>query len=144
MIRKANKNDCKAVHEWIEILEKTELPMDRFQKTYEEEINSDHWCCLVYEEDGKILSVLNMRMENQLQHPYKVAEILEFIVSEELRGKGIGRKMFEQAVSIAKENGCGHIELCSNMKRTGAHAFYEHMGMAKDHFNFVMKFETNV
>lgn len=139
MIRVANEKDIDAIHRWIEELEEIELPMDIFQRTYQEELDSDRWTCLVYEEDGKIQGVLNMRMEEQLQHPYKVAEILEFIVSKELRGKGIGRKLFEEAIRIAKENDCGHIELCSNMRRKNAHAFYEHMGMVKDHYNFVMK-----
>lgn len=138
-MRKSNKDDMSSIHHLIEELEETEIDKKHFEKAYIQQINDKRWYCLVEEDGTNIIGLLNMRFEDQLHHSYKVCEILEFIVDEKYRCDGLGKKMFNQAKIIAKENGCGQIELCSSMRRLSAHAFYEHMGMAKDHFNFVMK-----
>ena len=63
---------------------------------------------------------------------------IELVVEEDCRGQSIGRELFAHACEFAREEGCVQIELCSSMRRTDAHRFYEREGMRKDHFNFTM------
>ena len=44
------------------------------------------------------------------------------------RGLGFGRQLIEQAVSIARDGGCGEIRLTTHAKMTGNVALYEHLG----------------
>ena len=52
-------------------------------------------------------------------------------VSEELRGKKIGRKMMEYAIDFAKEKGATRMELTSGNQRIAAHKLYEGLGFVK-------------
>jgi predicted N-acetyltransferase YhbS len=57
-------------------------------------------------------------------------------VKKELQHSGIGTKLLKHTENYAKEKGISSIILCSGMKRTDAHAFYEHNGYDKDSYCF--------
>ena len=50
------------------------------------------------------------------------------VVDESARGSGAGRFLMAEAERLAGEIGCASVTLSSNMRRTGAHAFYERIG----------------
>jgi ribosomal-protein-alanine N-acetyltransferase len=56
------------------------------------------------------------------------AEILEIVVSEELRGAGVGRKLMEQARETARARGCAALFLEVRPSNTPARALYERLG----------------
>ena len=56
------------------------------------------------------------------------AEIWGLVVSESVRGTGVGRRLVEAAEEWAIVRGLGVMSLRSNQLRTGAHKFYEHLG----------------
>ena len=58
------------------------------------------------------------------------AEIAGLVVDENLRGRGIGQALVEEAERWARENGCRSVRLHSNVLRPRAHAFYERLGFA--------------
>ena len=139
MYRKAKLSDCRAIHELICELESSELSYEKFYDILNEQLNDrQHYYCLLCERDNKIVGVLNLRLERQLHHAGAVAEIMEFAVSKDYRGKGIGKEMFEKACEIAGEAKCRLIEAACNEKREQAHGFYEAMGMKKSHIKFSM------
>lgn len=139
MKRKCEERDVKEIKQLIDLLENRCFDEETFQRIYMKQLNDESYACFVYEHDGKILGCLNMRMEEQLHHCSKVAQILEFCVSEESRSEGIGRQLFQYALSYAKENGCEQIELETSLWRKRAHAFYEREGMIFDHAYYTMK-----
>ena len=53
----------------------------------------------------------------------------DLCVSEEARGTGIGKELYDHVRHFAKEQGCYHITLNVWTINPGAHAFYERMGM---------------
>lgn len=61
--------------------------------------------------------------------PYLVIE--NFIVDEQQRRKGIGRKLLSTLESIAKQNGCCQVILITDTERSDAQAFYESCGYPK-------------
>jgi GNAT superfamily N-acetyltransferase len=56
------------------------------------------------------------------------AEIGGLVVDEGHQRSGIGRRLMERAGEWARANGCGVVHLRSNVKRKGAHRFYDRLG----------------
>ena len=52
------------------------------------------------------------------------------------RGSGLGRAMFEWAISECRARGCGLVQLTSDKSRAGALRFYESLGFKASHEGF--------
>lgn len=77
--------------------------------------------------------LLHLRMEFQLHHCGTVAEIMELIVSREVRSKGIGAALLKAAREQAIQHHCIQFEVTSNQKRKQAHRFYQREGLEQTH-----------
>lgn len=139
MCRKAQHKDCGAVYRLICTLEGEQLPYEYFRSVFEKQISSKQYCCLVYEVQGNVAGLVNLRYEEQLHHPRPIAEILEFIVAPQHRSQKIGQKLFAEACHQARKMNCVQIEAACNQARTNAHRFYEMAGMEYTHFKFSME-----
>lgn len=64
--------------------------------------------------------------------------ICDFVVDEDLRGKGLGERFLSEVESFAKDSGYREIELSSNFFRQKAHSFYTDK-MHFDKSGFVFK-----
>ncbi len=136
MYRKSISDDCKAIYSLICEMENKELPYDRFEEIYNQQINESNYYCLVCEQDDKVIGMLNLRFEEQLHHSERIAEILELAVSDAYRSRGIGKELLDLSCQIAKDNDCSQIELACNQLRKDAHRFYTREGMNNFHFKF--------
>ena len=56
------------------------------------------------------------------------ALITALVVSETMRGAGVGRALVEAMEAFAAENGCGRIMVTTANHRSGAHDFYARLG----------------
>jgi ribosomal protein S18 acetylase RimI-like enzyme len=61
------------------------------------------------------------------------AQIEGVRVSGARRGQGIGEKLFEHAIEIAREAGCGLVQLTTDKRRADAKRFYERLGFEASH-----------
>lgn len=139
MLRKAIPGDEKAAYGLICDMEQTELERAAFHEIFREQLESPAYCPLVYEtEESGTVGFLNLRMESQLHHCGRIAEVMELAVAEGHRSRGIGRELFREACRQAKARGCMQIEVCCNRLRLDAHRFYEREGMKKYHFKLTM------
>jgi PhnO protein len=138
MIRRARKEDMESIYSLLCDLEEKILDKNKFTKIFLTYLRSNHRRLLVFENSGEVIGVLNLRMEYQLHHCVKIAEIMEFCIKKEFRSKGIGRTLFRAACQQAKNDGCLQIEVCCNQLRTKAHHFYQREGMHKFHYKFSM------
>lgn len=141
MYRKASEEDCEQVYALICGLEEQRFPFGRFSAIYREQLGDSRHYCLVCEREQRVIGVLNMRLEEQLHHCERIAEIMEFAVDSAYRSQGIGTDMFAAACRIARDFGCVQIELDTNQRRTDAHRFYTRMGMRNTHFMFTKVLE---
>lgn len=82
------------------------------------------------------VELLSEKSNRMLHHGACVAEVMELVVLKTEQGKGIGTRLLQHAETYAAEHGCVELELSSHFIRRDAHAFYEHYGMNKDHYNF--------
>lgn len=136
MIRRAIESDGEVLYRLICELEETALDKEAFLRIWTNQCRDAHYLCLVYEADHTVVALCNLRMEDQLHHGAKIAEIMELYVSAKLRSQGIGKQLLDAACAFARRNGCLQIEVSSNQRRVHAHRFYEKVGFAKHHFKF--------
>lgn len=57
------------------------------------------------------------------------------------RGEGLGRKMFEWAISQCRERGCELVQLTSDKTREDALQFYESLGFKPSHEGFKLSLD---
>jgi GNAT superfamily N-acetyltransferase len=60
-------------------------------------------------------------------------------VMPERQGHGIGRAMMEHARAECRTGGCYKMALSSNLKREGAHRFYDSLGFERHGYSFVIR-----
>ena len=98
----------------------------------------------VAELNGAIVGTFALLIMDNLAHLGAPSGVVEdVVVTEDLRGKGIGRRMMEAALAICRESGCYKMALSSNLKREAAHAFYESLDFEKHGYSFSVVFEKN-
>ena len=144
MVRLAGYGGLNEIYRLICELERSELDFNGFNRTFREQLDHPDYSCWIWEEEGKIIGCLNLRMENQLHHAAKVAEIMELAVTDGHRSEGIGKQLFDCACHAAKEKGCVQLEVCCNLIRERAHTFYECQGLNRFHYQFSMPLTGSV
>lgn len=67
------------------------------------------------------------------------AQIEAVRVRRELRGRGLGRALFEWAIEEARRHGCSLVQLTSDRRRPDAHRFYGRLGFVASHDGFKLR-----
>ena len=80
----------------------------------------------VAEEDENVVGCVCVLMDARLAEGV-YAEIVSLIVSEKVRGKGIGKQLVQEAETWASKR-ANKIRVRANEIRKGAHAFYQKQG----------------
>ena len=94
---------------------------------------------LVAEEDGGIAGTLALYIMSNLSHGGRPFAIVEnVVVDASQRGTGLGKRLMEEAVRLARRAGCYKVAFTSNAKRADAHAFYERIGFQPTHRGFTL------
>ena len=96
---------------------------------------------LVAELDGRVVGCLATSIMHVLHRPRPVGRISMMVVEEGLRSQGIGAELVRAAEAWLKQQGCGMIEVTSNVKRTDAHRFYERLGYERTSWRFAIDSE---
>jgi ribosomal protein S18 acetylase RimI-like enzyme len=88
----------------------------------------------VAERDGEIVGVLQLSFIPGLTRSGMWRGQIEGVrVAAAERGGGIGRAMIAWAIAESRKRGCGLVQLTSDKRRAGAHAFYEALGFQATH-----------
>lgn len=89
---------------------------------------------LVAVEHGKVVGTNHVLIFKHLARALRPAAIVEnTVVDSRSRGTGVGDRLMEAALEIARRHRCYKVALTSNRKRPGAHRFYEKFGMRRTH-----------
>lgn len=59
----------------------------------------------------------------------------------DMRSRGIGARLINHCLDVARERGIALVQLTSNAKRPDAHRFYERLGFEKTHAGFKLRLE---
>ena len=138
MIRRSQITDKDEIYALICALENTVLDRQGFDDTFDAQSSDDGYICFIYEENKTIEGAINLRIEKQLHHAGKVCEIMELVVSETKRNRGIGKQLLQKAIETARNEGCKRIELSSSNWRTDSHRFYMENGFDATHIDLTM------
>ncbi|MCL1886139.1 MAG: GNAT family N-acetyltransferase [Dehalococcoidia bacterium] len=134
MIRTATKNDIDAVYGLIKQLSNHGFTKEQFERCYEHNLKSEY--VLVCEQDSKILGCGVLRINYPLPLSQKVAEIVNLVVDESFRNRGIGKELLEVFEKIAADHRCICITVISGKQREAAHRFYTREGFELNHYKF--------
>jgi len=89
---------------------------------------------LVAELDGAIAGMLQITCIPGISHLGTWRCQIEGVrVASAMRGRGIGQALLRQAIEIARERGCGIVQLTTNKARADAKRFYEQLGFEPAH-----------
>ena len=143
MIRKANKNDYEKLVSLIYQVHQLhyEHRPDIYiegnpwnKEDFESMMEDKSILNLVYEEDGKIKGLLIATQKNNKTNSISKERTIYFIddivVDNQFKRQGIGTKLYEHLISIAKENKVDSVELNVWAFNSDAIKFYESLGMS--------------
>ena len=89
---------------------------------------------LVAEAGGRIVGTLQLTTIPGLsRHGMLRGQIEAVRVASGQRGNGLGRRMIERAIEVAREQGCGLVQLTSDKRRPDAVRFYQSLGFTASH-----------
>jgi ribosomal protein S18 acetylase RimI-like enzyme len=92
---------------------------------------------LIETDQGKILASYAFLKMNNLGHLGSPSAVIEdVVVAPQYQGQGLGKRMMQHAMQLAKSLDCYKLVLSSNVKRVNAHAFYEALGFEQHGISF--------
>jgi GNAT superfamily N-acetyltransferase len=87
--------------------------------------------------ENKLLATYSLIILDNFGHGgLKIAIVENVVVAPDDQGSGIGTTMMHDAMRRATDQGCYKLMLSSDLKRQGAHAFYEHLGFQQHGLSF--------
>jgi GNAT superfamily N-acetyltransferase len=140
-IRKATRNDVIPIVSMLadDVLgskrEHYSDPLPAQYYTAFDSISSDpNNLIIVAVSDNKVIGTLQITFITYLTYQGGKRALIEAVRTDSAcRGKGIGKIMFEWAISKAKEEGCHLVQLTTDKKRPDALEFYEKLGFKPSH-----------
>jgi ribosomal protein S18 acetylase RimI-like enzyme len=98
--------------------------------------NLDRLSTIVILNDEHIVGYLSYKIK---KHHTGELDVDQLVVLEKYRGKGLGKKLMDEAKKIAKDNGCDRIELNCWLFNENALAMYEHIGYNRQRIIYELK-----
>jgi len=100
-----------------------------FHKLITKYINDSNKIILVAELDNmKIVGMVSVVFLSRLNQSTLEMYIPELVVLEKYQNYGMGKKLINSCLSLAKEKKCHRIRLESGNHRKNSHLFYKHLG----------------
>lgn len=106
------------------------------KKVFDHNLNAPDHFYIVAHSGPQIVGYCSLMVKHNLWQQGLLGNVNEMVVEENYRGKGIGKKLMERIIQIAREQNCKCLELESSFHREKAHAFYEELGFDKRAYLF--------
>ncbi|HEX8317467.1 GNAT family N-acetyltransferase [Longimicrobium sp.] len=105
-------------------------------------IHGNHeYATLVAEVDGEVVGMIGLQRGWAYEHDRPVVRILALVVSEVMRGRGVGARLVDEAEEWADERGAYAVHLTTSLHRDEAHRFYERMGFERTGWRYVRRMD---
>lgn len=135
----AGPGDFDSVYALICKLEETAFDRRAMLEVYTRNLADDNVHYILAVDGPRIVGFASLHIQLLLHHACKIAEIQEMIVSDDMRGAGIGKALLGRLKEIAALNGCAQLEACCNRRRIQSHEFYLKQGAKGSHFKFIIE-----
>lgn len=107
---------------------------DGYLRAFDEMANDPNNRVYVAELGGAVVGTCQLTFIRQLSYGgCLVAQVESVYVDSNVRSQGLGRRLLEYAISLARARGALRVQLTSNTKRERAHRFYERLGFRATH-----------
>ncbi len=111
--------------------------VDSFRKLVTKYVkDSDKTILVAVLDDVKIVGMVSVMFISRLNQNTLELYIPELIVLEKYQNQGIGKKLINSCITLAKEKKCHRIRLESGNQRKESHQFYKHLGFEQSAFSF--------
>ena len=135
-IREAIEKDTKDIDVLIELLYDLGRPkpqkdsdVDIFKNLVKKHITDSDKKILVAElNDVEIIGMISIVFLSRLNRTTLEMYIPELVVLEKYQKQGIGKKLIDSCITLAKEKKCHRIRLESGNQRKESHQFYKNLG----------------
>jgi|ERR1700736_2687203 ribosomal protein S18 acetylase RimI-like enzyme len=87
--------------------------------------------------DGKVCGMIGTFTCYTYEHNSSSARILALVVSEKMRGRGVGEALIAAAEKNLAQRNIKRVAVNARFERTRAHEFYQKLGYRKDGFRLV-------
>lgn len=141
-IVKATEKDIPVILELLYELERPTPIDDKEIKIFRNKIKdyfSDSQKMILLAKQGfkplGLVSIIFLRRLNRVKIEMYIPEL---IVTRDHRNSGIGKKLIEHCVTLAKKKDCYRIRLESGNQRKDSHLFYKNLGFEQSSLSFSM------
>jgi ribosomal protein S18 acetylase RimI-like enzyme len=111
--------------------------VDSFRKLVTKYVtDSDKQILVAVFDDIEIVGMLSMMFLPRLNRTTLEMYIPELVVLEKYQNQGIGKKLINSCITIAKEKKCHRIRLESGNQRKESHQFYKNLGFEQTALSF--------
>lgn len=145
IIRKAKASDAENLKElYFHFLTKyppvEEQDMGLWEEMLERFEKDDNMYILVVEEDGRVVSTVQMAIIESLTHNVRGFAVVENVVTHsDYRNRGYASALLQKASEIAKEHRCYKISLETGSNRESTLNFYRNNGFVIDEKHSCLK-----
>ncbi|HST29429.1 MAG TPA: GNAT family N-acetyltransferase [Chthoniobacterales bacterium] len=87
--------------------------------------------------DGKVCGMIGTSTRYSYEHNSAGAVIMALIVSDKVRGRGVGHALIRAAEEALAQKNIRRVAVYSHFRRTEAHEFYEKVGYTKNGFRLI-------
>ena len=87
--------------------------------------------------DEEVCGMIGLLTQRSYEHDDVGGRILALVVSEKMRGQGVGRLLIEEAEQFFLGREIRRVAVNTRLEREGAHRFYEAVGFKRNGFRFV-------
>ena len=115
----------------------TDSDVDIFRKLVTKYLKDSDKTILVAElDDMKIVGMVSVMYLSRLNQFDLEMYVPELVVLEKYQNQGIGKKLINSCITLAKEKKCHRIRLESGNKRKESHEFYKRLGFEQSALSF--------
>lgn len=141
-IVKATEKDIPFILELLYDLDRPTPIDDKENKTFQNKIkgyfSDSQKIILLAKQDSKSVGLASIIFLSRLNRVKLEMYIPELIVSKDMRNSGIGKKLIQHCVILAKKKDCYRIRLESGNQRKESHKFYKNLGFEQSALSFAM------
>ncbi|TLS52499.1 GNAT family N-acetyltransferase [Paenibacillus antri] len=136
-IREIEANDyTEVVFLWNDVLGVRTVTDENFRITMEQMIKAGNYKTFVALLENHVVGFISIVHALAVGSVNGYLHITGLAVHNDFRRHRIGSELLRYTENFAKDSGISNIILCTGMRRTDAHAFYEHNGYDKDSYCF--------
>lgn len=137
VIREIESKDYASVAAiWRDVLGYLSVTEESIAKIYEKMKGDSRYRTFVADVNSEVVGFATTVETLAIDHPNGYIKMNGLAVLPAFQHCGIGTMLMERVEELARERSASMIGLASGFQRTGAHAFYEHLGYHKTSYWF--------